>query len=305
MIIYKHITIILLFITVSIQSQTLVLETPEIPSPEKKLLYFLQEDLLSANQLKSNVVTVHKIQKLYNSSGKLLDSDMGTIRINKQPKAVLKQLPFKRVKDKIGIDSLVKKDKYTYELHKIDKDSPYLSSVYILTKDKITAMYDNSATHSYTSKYTYNKDENLIRIDHTDDYGYNNYVVKITYNKKGKVTHVKKLNNTDGTEVDITKYTYKNNLLTKVQTTSARYFFDQTTLKGEVEDIKNFDVYEDDDTFKTIHTTTFSYNAQQRLQKATIHRKGSSKAEGVRFNETETYELSYKTNQLMNFPEIG
>ena len=160
-------------------------------------------------------------------------------------------------------------------------------------------MYDNTPTYYYTTKYTYNKKGLLIRIEKTDDYEYDEHVIKIVYNKRGKVLQVKKVNNSDGTNVEITNYTYENELLTKVETTSAHYFFNQTDLNIPVEDIVNYDKYEQKDTYKIIGRTIFKYNAEKQLLSAETTEKGYSKAEGIRYEEHQRYVMHYERNKII------
>ena len=90
MITKKNIPLLLLFATVFVQSQTLVLEEPQVPSPEKELLYFLQENLMDLNQFKGKVIAASKEYKVFDSVGEKITSKIDALSPKKQQNIVLK-----------------------------------------------------------------------------------------------------------------------------------------------------------------------------------------------------------------------
>lgn len=286
-----------LFLLVSFYSvaQIVAVEKPKIPTPEKEVLFFLQENhLFNLDNYKGKIASVFKTKTGYKKDKSIITFD--TITFFDKSNNIKKINKFTFI-DKIGIDSVVKRKNKSFSLFKKDADADYMWQEFTAKNNKITEYADNGAVEYLKEKYSYNSKNKLIRIGYSRDYS--NYVVKLTYNKQGKLQNYKMVNNSDGTQVEIIKYNYKNNLLIGVQKMAAHYFFNQTDIDIPVEDIKNYDKYEEDDTFKNVENIRFYYNDKNQLIKAVKHHKKFSEVEGIRFEQTQQFTLTYKPNKLI------
>lgn len=294
----KLICIFIFFLsTLCTIAQTVVLEKPQIPSPVKKVLFL--SDINNINNYKGNITSVFKTKTTYNKDKLIKTLDTITITHIKQNTALKQQLKAKKVIDKIGIDSVAQKSNNTYELYKFDNEAKYMWQQFTLKNNQIIAYLDNGAVTYINKKFEYDKNNRLVKYYNISEYGTDDYVVKIRYTKDGKVKCTKKVDNSDGTIVEITDYNYKNDKLFTICKIYAHYFFNQTDLEIPVEDIVSYKKYETEDTYKKIEEIAFVYNIHKQLSKVIKYNKEFSKKDGVHSEKTQRFTLTHQPNKLI------
>lgn len=281
----------------------LVLEKPHFQSPEKEVLFFFSETyFLDLDNYFGNVKEVEKIHSIYNPTQQIISSD--TLRIESEKK-LLKNLEIssKPILDLIGIDS-ISKNKESTQLFHFDEEASYVYTVYELKNEQIIKVSENTSILYYATDYSYDKNQKLIKIATIDDYGVEE-IKTATYNKKGFLKSKNSFDTTDGINVSTIVYSYKNNLLSKVEKKEVLYILPLELDKKAIDKIE-YANYQNDKTFINSSIISFEYNENNTLCKVEEISTGFSKKEGIQYKNTRTFALSYEPNKLIinaNLPE--
>lgn len=209
----------ILLLSVLYSNAQSILKHPELPVPEKELIFFLNDNyFLNIDNYKGSIQSVIRNRTLFNSDGTINFVEKDTLQTTIS-KILLNN---KQVIDKIGIDSIATKTNNEFELYKFDKEEDYLWGVYTLKNNIITEYnYNGAVTYSHT-EYKYDDTKNINEIITTNDYGLEKIERGLTdknNNLRSKEVF-KKLNGFIHTE---TLYEYKNDLLHTIKTTERHH----------------------------------------------------------------------------------
>jgi len=274
----------------------LVLEKPEFPSPEKALLFFFSETyFFDLHNYSENVQKVDNVRLVYHPDERIISADTSSFEFENHAFKDLR-ISRKPIIDHIGVDSISKKGN-TVQLFHFDEEMDYVYQVYELKDAQIVTSADLTSVLYYSTEYTYNKKNKLLKVITTDDYN-NKEIETATYNKNGTIRSKKSFETSDGISITTTTYSYKNKLLTQVETHSVLYFVPLDKEQKPIEKI-NYSKYTDDDTFINLNTVDFLYNDKNELVKVVENSKGFSENEGVNYENMQTFDLEYKSNKLI------
>ena len=281
----------------------LVLEKPHFTSPEKETLFFLSETyFFDLHNYFGNVKKVQKVHSIYNPAQAIVSSDTVFFESN-NPLLKNLDISIKPILDRIGIDSIFKKTD-TIQLFHFDEEASYVYQIYELKNEQIINSSESTSVLYYTTDYTYNKNQKLIKIATTDDYGLEK-IETATYTKTGDLETKSSFDTNDGITVTKIEYTYKNKLLTKLNKKEVLYFVPFEIEKTSIDKIA-YSKYQNDETFINENTLSFEYTKNKKLNKLVEISTGYSKKDGVRYKNVQTFSLTYQSNRLTicaNLPE--
>lgn len=274
----------------------LVLEKPEIPSPEKELLFFFSETyFFDLHNYSGNVQKVDNVRLVYHPDGRIISADTSSFGYENHA-FKYRRISRKPIIDHIGIDSISKKGR-KFQLFHFDAHADYMYQVYELKNKKIIGAADNTSVQYYHTDYTYNKNNKLSKAVTKDDYGIHEFEVAL-YNYYDAIIIKRKFKSNDGITVTTTNYSYKNNLLSQVEMYRILYLISLEEEQKPIEKI-NYSNYTDDDTFVNFNTSNFTYNDQNELIKIVETSKGFSENDGVSYEDTKTFTLDHGANKLI------
>lgn len=281
----------------------LVLEKPHFPSPEKEVLFFFSETyFFDVDNYFGNVKEVEKIHSIYNPNQQIISSDTLRIESKKHPLKNL-EISKKPILDLIGIDSISHQNEKIQLFH-FDEEASYVYQVYELKNEQIISSSENTSVLYYATDYSYDKNQKLFKIATVDDYGVEE-IKTATYNKNGFLKTKNSFDTNYGINVTTIVYSYKNNLLSKVEKKEVLYFLPLESDNKEIDKIE-YAKFQNDETFINNSTLNFEYNVDDLLSKVVEISTGFSKKEGIKYKNTRTFELSYQPNKLIihaNLPE--
>lgn len=301
------ISFVFCMLTFCVTAQALVIEKSEIPSPEKEVLFFLQDNYFNnLDNYKGAIASVFKTTTTYIKDKSTRTFDTLTITSVKQNIALNQLFTSKKLIDKIGIDSVVKKNKNTYELYKFDEESDYTWQRFTLKNNLITEYLDNGAVEYVNTTYSYNTFNRIDKIITKNDYGIKKVILGLTKND-GKVvgkTVFKK--HPKGTLVIETIYSYKDGLLVAISKNEKLYKFKLT--ENVLDLLHHFltTTYYHKKAVLKFYETVFTYNKNKQLIKVVENNSKTYWASLKKENTTKIYNLTYKPNKLIvntNLPE--
>ncbi|GGG45031.1 hypothetical protein [Bizionia arctica] len=274
----------------------LVLEKPEFSSPEKDILFFFSETyLFDLRNYSMDVKELTFVHTVYTPDETRISVD--TLRFKYENHFIKNPLISKKpILDYIGIDSISKKGK-TVKLFHFDEDLDYIYQVYELKNEQIISLADNTSVKYYNTKYTYNNKRQLLEAETIDDYGIRE-LITATYNENNTISSKKRFETSDGVTITTTNYSYKNDLLTKVERRSVLYFVPLDQVKTPLEKI-DYSKYTNSDTFINLNTVNLTYNEKSELIKIVDTNKGFSENEGVDYEDMELFILQQKPKKLI------
>jgi hypothetical protein len=291
----------LLFAIPTVKSQSLDLEKPEFPAPEKELLYFFSDTyFFNPQHYFGRVKEVKKTQTVYNPDNTIISADTSKIKPTYKiiKNSALSKTP---ILDFIGIDSISKINK-KFQLFHFDEELDYIYQIYEWKNGQIVSMIDHTSVLYYQTKYTYNAQNNVLKAVTTNDYGIEKNEIA-TYNKNGTISSKKRFETSDGINVTTTKYTYENELLTQVEKQSILYFVPLDVVKTPLDKI-DYSEYTDGDTFTNLNIINFMFNYKRELIKVTETSKYFSENSGINYESNRTFTLEHSTNQLIIHAEL-
>lgn len=288
-------------------AQTLVLEKPEMPSPEKEALFFLQNNYYNyLNNYKGNIASVFKKSIGYTKDKAIKTLDSITITSIKQNLFLKEQLNVTKLIDNIGIDSIVKKENNIFELYKFDKEVNNSWQKYTLQNNQITEYLDNGAVEYVNSTYSYDKFNHLYKIIVENDYGIQQIETALTTTDAKIVGKARLKKQGKGTLVTETNYSYKNGLLVEISSSEIYYKFQlkKETLK-RLHHLLTTNFYHKEAVLK-YNETILTYNKKKQLIKVVENISKTYWTNLKKENTTKTFNITYKPNKLivnMNLPE--
>lgn len=274
----------------------LVLEKPHFTSPEKQALFFFSETyFFDFDNYFGKVKEVEKVHSVYNQVQQIISSDAVFFE-SKNQYLINSDISTKPIKDLIGIDSVSKKTD-TIQLFHFDKEASHVYQIYELKNEQIINSSENTSTLYYTTDYNYNKKQQLIKIVTIDDYGATK-IELANYNENGMLISKQSFDTNNGINVKTILYSYKNNLLIKVERNEVFYAMPFDLEETSIDKI-DYTKYQNNETFINLKTVNFEYNQINKLVKVAEISTGFSEKDGVHYKNEKTYSLTYQTNKVI------
>jgi len=299
-----YIALLFTIFTFQISAQEIVIKEPQFPTPEKEVLYFVQEDFVfNTNNYKGEIAQINRVYTEYNQAGKSLGTNT---EINQQTKKYIinKKISKQPILDYLDVKTIKKVKRKIFELEVFDSIN-YETLFYTLKNGRITKKlngFDGDVL------YVYNDNGKLIKKNIDNGYGGENIEVA-KFNANGQITTYKSFDTRDGLSVYEKVYIYNTlGLLTQVKEEEAYYSVPWYEIEEETKkpiDVTDFNYkkYLYDDSQITEKTIDLKYNVNNQLvevdQKYNVYSKdGSAYYDSADYNNF-NFHISYATNKLI------